>query len=464
MLDLLKIRAFAAAGGQVTESDDVLSLVGRFPSEEDYHYWTQLRPNDVPAASISVIDPDLNAPVEEFVAEDQIRIVIKKTVYARAKFYFLAAQAKAVLVKRNTDFQSIFIADITAQQCFTTRGFQVNVWDQATAYDEAAETVVATTSTVTPGKFVRDYIQDRELTDTLEAWLITTEPAEASDFFVAWQQNAKRRVLGTIVNIITTEQNTIVFEVITPGLFKLALPQVAASECSAELANCARWIYFEGLDVEARHLIFTNELSRFGSIHSNLKTLLASAFGAAKVAYDAHVRSSSRETMKALAELRKTALDEAQKASQKAQDLTSGIWRETAVFVTPFTLKALLNDYHNPLLTAGSFFLGAILIAISGWLQNSANERFFETQESSRVKWVAAISAYFSEDDKKSILEAPMQGVRKNFNRVRCVVYSVYFVYFAVLTAIGVATLFSKHIVDAEKLILVLRPLMTANG
>jgi hypothetical protein len=69
------------------------------------------------------------------------------------------------------------------------------------------------------------------------------------------------------------------------------------------------WVYVSGFDVETRHLLLANEWARAYRPDA-LAGLADRALESAKAAYKAYVKSSSRETLKALADLRKAVIEE----------------------------------------------------------------------------------------------------------------------------------------------------------
>ncbi|CAO4176265.1 hypothetical protein [Methylorubrum aminovorans] len=84
----------------------------------------------------------------------------------------------------------------------------------------------------------------------------------------------------------------------------------AGDPAFAVLQRAARWTYLEGTDIEVRHTLLTAELARewkperpFGD---GLAERLEPALDLASLVYKAHLRSGSKDTLKALADLRKT--------------------------------------------------------------------------------------------------------------------------------------------------------------
>lgn len=179
----------------------------------------------------------------------------------------------------------------------------------------------------------------------------------------------------------------------TPPIYRIKADDLALPSARSHLTEAAHWVFLSGTDIEARHLLFSGELARASRPQQDLATTLEQALEAAKAAYEAHVQSSSRETLKALADLRKTVIDETQKVAQRAQDLAATLWRDLAVSAAPFILKILgeATKAPNPLISSLFYFFAALFIGLSFWLQWRINAAFFASQTSSRRSWLQSL-------------------------------------------------------------------------
>lgn len=93
-------------------------------------------------------------------------------------------------------------------------------------------------------------------------------------------------------------------------------PDILLSDYSV-LQTVINWIFIEGNEIELKHTFFTSELARewpeYVSFCEGLPKKLPMAFESAKLLYKAHIRASSRETIKSLSDLRKTLAEDTQK-------------------------------------------------------------------------------------------------------------------------------------------------------
>jgi hypothetical protein len=193
-------------------------------------------------------------------------------------------------------------------------------------------------------------------------------------------------------------------------------PSQICAFADGELATLApglfagtEWVFGAGLDVDVRHLLLANEWARAYRPDS-LPGLSTRALDSAKAAYNAYVKSSSRETLKALADLRKAVLEETQKVSQRAQDLAGALWKDLLVASTPFLVK-ILSDAANiwtNYVAGGLSFAAAIFLEFSYWMQTHINARAFLRQQDSRQVWRAALTTALSQEDINAFSETPI--------------------------------------------------------
>jgi hypothetical protein len=209
------------------------------------------------------------------------------------------------------------------------------------------------------------------------------------------------------------------------------------------LSEAATWVFLSVTDVEVRHLLFAGELARADRPNQELGTTLERALEAAKVTYEAHIQSSSRETLKALADLRKTVIEETQKVVQRAQDLTATLWRDVAVTAAPFVLKIFGDAGHAPnaMITAAFYFVAAAFVILSFTLQWRINQTYFASQTASRRRWMQTLYNYISVREREEIAETPIEQAMKSYRETRNALVGVYVGLVILLLAAGVQTL-----------------------
>ena len=207
------------------------------------------------------------------------------------------------------------------------------------------------------------------------------------------------------------------------------------------------WVFLSGQDAEVRQLIFAVELARAGRAGLAIPAHLRQALDFAKTTYEAHIQSASRETLKALADLRKNVVEETQKITQRAQDLTSGLWRDIAVSSAPFVVKVLsdANKAANSGITSSLYFAAAVFIIISFALQTRINGSYLENQKSARVRWFDTLYNHISAAERQRISDIPIEAAENSYEGIKRWVGLIYCVLAAILLGFGLASLPTAH-------------------
>lgn len=437
-------REFAARAGAVDERVDSLVLRGTFASADEHAQWIAChKAVPAPFRSVQVYDPEIGGDIDADEAFDPGRTVqltiVKPTVDRSVAFLFAAAAAE--YLKTQAAAGRVLSAEMESRAIFQARGLDVAVWDLNTAITPPSQT-----ASISPRKLVKDYVPDREVVDDLSPWLVTTRPAVESPEFIGWRNQAARRLLGALVNSASAEQGVVWLQASGPPILRFRADDPALIDAWEQLTACAEWVFLTGSDIEVRHLIFAVELARANRPDLVLPAVFEQALEAARATYEAHVQSASRETLKALADLRKTVIDETQKVTQRAQDLTNGLWRDVAVSAAPFVLKVLgdASKTTKPEIAAGFYFAAAIFIAVSFGLQVRINQTFLDNQRKARARWFQTLYGYISANERRDIAEEPIEKAVASYRETRLLVGMIYLALVILLAWFGVTTLHAR--------------------
>jgi hypothetical protein len=203
---------------------------------------------------------------------------------------------------------------------------------------------------------------------------------------------------------------------------RLELGEFSTDVPFGALQQAAAWVYLEGTDVEVRHTFLSAELAREWpanrSFVDGLKGKLESSFDSARLLYKAHLRAGSKDTLKALADLRKTLADDVQKLVQQARDLSSAVWRDVAVAIGVMAVRFGLDAAKT---VPSSFAFSTIYLLVAGyfiasfWLTTSINRRFLASLEQSRAAWRTKLYAFLDDDDYRELAETPLSGAIEDY-------------------------------------------------
>lgn len=433
-------RSFASRGQDVDERIDVLVMHGVFADAAEQATAIKLCQTIAsPFVSAQVHDPAIGGDVEPNDDFDPARIVtvtvVKPVVEGVAAFVFASAAAQHIEAARPARLVACLELEIRA--VFLCRGLKVETWRLDQAFD-----IPATAVAINPRKLVKDFVPDREVADDLSPWFLLEAPTVTSEVYEAWRRQAARRLLGGLVNAALQEGGQVWLQASGPPLFRITTADPALEKGLDELTKGAEWVYLAGHDLDARHLIFAMELARAYRSATLFTEVIRQARESAATTYEAHVQSASRETLKALADLRKTIIDETQKITQRAQDLASGLWRDVAVSASPFVLK-ILGDATKPPnagIAAGFYFAAAIFISVSFGLQVRINGAYLKNQRQARAKWFETLYAVISPTERKTIAEDPINSAESAYKETRLFVGAIYALLAVMLIGFGIAT------------------------
>lgn len=421
---------------------------GRLPSADAQAAWLVFA-DEIPApfSALQVYNPAVGGDLvaaDVFDSTREVVITLGKPSAEACAFFVFQSGIPQYLAQRRV-LPRLAIADFNSSQAFRARGLEVVWWDLAQPIPPP-ELVV---NSIDPTRYVRDFVPDREIVSDLSPWILEGTPAALSSAYEAWERVAARRLLGGLVSRAWLEDGQVWLQAAaTPPIYRIKADDLALPSARSHLTEAAHWVFLSGTDIEARHLLFSGELARASRPQQDLATTLEQALEAAKAAYEAHVQSSSRETLKALADLRKTVIDETQKVAQRAQDLAATLWRDLAVSAAPFILKILgeATKAPNPLISSLFYFFAALFIGLSFWLQWRINAAFFASQTSSRRSWLQSLYSYISVREREEIAETPIEQAMKNYRETRGALLVVYVLLIIVLVAAGVHTLYEAPV------------------
>lgn len=433
--------SFASRGQEVDERIDALVLRGVFANAAEQTAAVMLcQAIASPFVSAQVYDPAIGGdvePDEDFDPNRTVTVtVVKPVVHGVAAFIFSWAAAEHI--EAATPARLVACLELESRAAFLCRSLKVETWHLDQTFDVPASAVP-----IGPRKLVKDFVPGREVTDDLSPWLLLEAPAVTSNVYEAWRRQAARRLLGGLVNVALQEDGEVWLQASGPPMFRIASSDPAIETSLDDLTKGAEWVYLTGHDLDARHLIFAVELARAYRSATPFAEVVHQARESATTTYEAHVQSASRETLKALADLRKTIIDETQKVTQRAQDLTSGLWRDVAVSASPFVLKILGDAAKQPNIeiAAGFYFAAAIFIVVSFGLQVRINGAYLENQRRARAKWFEVLYAIISPTERKTIAEDPISKAEAAYKETRLFVGMIYVVLVAILIGFGIATL-----------------------
>lgn len=300
---------------------------------------------------------------------------------------------------------------------FRTRAFDVALWEGA----PAAGPDTPSPHDGSPRRQVRSQSSTLMAPSRIEPWVVDGDHGRGPAWR-AWVAVSATMVARSLPNELYMEGGKERVSLAGQPPRRLELGEFSTDVPFGALQQAAAWVYLEGTDVEVRHTFLSAELAREWpanrSFVDGLKGKLESSFDSARLLYKAHLRAGSKDTLKALADLRKTLADDVQKLVQQARDLSSAVWRDVAVAIGVMAVRFGLDAAKT---VPSSFAFSTIYLLVAGyfiasfWLTTSINRRFLASLEQSRAAWRTKLYAFLDDDDYRELAETPLSGAIEDY-------------------------------------------------
>lgn len=269
-----------------------------------------------------------------------------------------------------------------------------------------------------PRKVIRAIGAYNAVDADLGRWLLVdadTFETPASPAFEVWRARAAPAVARAVANEID-QDGTLVFR--GPPLSRFVLADSGLLEQAGFMAlqRAARWTYLNTHELEQRHALMSAEIARTSLRNGGLCDLgdaAGHALDGAKIAYTFGVTQQSRETLKALSDLRKAVMDEAARLSDITRGLVTAVGG--AVFGGVGLLAVRLSMPSNGVFVGGAaLLLGLVLILhVAGTIVTGA--LFIRQQKALREQWRSRLYAFLGDHEYRSLVIEPVDKAEFGF-------------------------------------------------
>jgi hypothetical protein len=289
-----------------------------------------------------------------------------------------------------------------------------------------------------PCMLVRDLTR-RTVTKRTGLWIVAAGKPIASAVSAVWSKRVVANLPFLLANEVEEDRGAIRVRLIGPRKCIVPVNINSTGEFDS-LQQAALWVYGRSIEAEVRHTLLTYELARIWQDGedwtSGLTNKLASALEAAQLSYRSHLQGTSKDTLKALSDLRKAVGEETAKILQQTRDLTSGLWKDFALAFGALALRAasvvspsgVVNDVARNLLRATAVFLFlSIVITIATSIM------FFRNASKSRRAWHPKLYSFLTKNDFDNLCDNPISDATKIFGSSAVFVAAMYFGVMALL-------------------------------
>lgn len=327
---------------------------------------------------------------------------------------------------------------------FITKAFKVDRWIYAPVSSVLLEPNKIVSNS--PRKLVRSQSAEFMAPLRIEPWIHITPEIEQSEVITIWKKAAATMIAKSLPNELYKDEN--IQKVLLAGQppRRLEFGEVQLNDSLfPKLQEVAAWIYLEGEDVEVKHTFLSSELARAWTSNDafciGLNSRLANAIESARLIYKAHLRSGSKDTLKALADLRKALNDDVQKLLQQSKDLSGAIWRDVAIAIGVLAVRFSVDGVKSNNLNTGFaliFALVAAYILVSYLISITTNNKFLKIVNASRSSWRIHLYGFLDENDYQALADIPLQDADTAY---RCTEKRAAIIVFSVVLALLVGVL-----------------------
>lgn len=241
-------------------------------------------------------------------------------------------------------------------------------------------------------------------------WLLRAPAADVSELAAKpWRTRAASSLLRAMAQEIEADER-LLFKGPPPARFSVENEVELPADLFAALQSASRWMFENDRELENRHGLLAAEVARTSLRSGNaldLSYVMAAALEGARIAYNFGVTQQSRETLKALGDLRKAVSDDTAKLSETMRTL--GAAMVAAVFANIGLIAARLTVPANSAFVGQAAICIYVVLAIyvltvigSGW-------HYIWIQSYLRDEWRNSLYRFLPNSDYDRLVREPVR-------------------------------------------------------
>ncbi len=335
------------------------------------------------------------------------RMVLQKPAVddGRLRLLTLAGFRQALL---RADLPSI-VEHARCNRGFETYGFQVGGWGQV------ARPPVVRDALRSPRDLVKETAQERIAPADIGRWILSSkEVVEGDPLFECWAELATVHIVRSLISEIMPDGRLVL-----RGIVRLQLGAPDGKTYGeigprgfSSLQQAAQWVYGNAREAETRLGLFINEMTRSASNNVSCAEGFqncADALEGARLAFQLGLEGLSKDTMKALSDLRKSLSDETAKLSDVTRQLALAVAGSIFLGMGVILTKQTSNISHM-----GVVFFG-LVIAIYVCFVGLSGHQYILLQRDLRDEWRKVLYRFISDDEYRRMVANPAKKSEDNF-------------------------------------------------
>ncbi|QDH35105.1 hypothetical protein [Porphyrobacter sp. YT40] len=251
--------------------------------------------------------------------------------------------------------------------------------------------------------------------DQIGRWLLRSSDQSAEvEAMAPWKERATKRLLASLAQEIESDAR-LLFRGPPPTRFSQTNGSIDQT-LFATLQSTAGWVYENSRELDNRHGLLAAEVARTSLRDGSLKDLavtLPAALESAKIAYNFGVTQQSKDTLKALSDLRKSVSDDTAKLSETTRSLGGAVI--SAVFGNIGLIVARLTLPTNGAFIGPAAMLIGIVLTIYVGAVIASGAHYIAIQRDLRNDWRFRLYRFLGDDEYNVMVTLPAKRAERAF-------------------------------------------------
>jgi hypothetical protein len=290
----------------------------------------------------------------------------------------------------------------------------IDTWSVRYAPWGSAEPFVALDAPANPARIVR-VLGPGGPGDQLGRWLLRETNVSAETAAMApWKERAAKRLLASLAQEIEPD-GRLLFRGPPPTRFTPSHGDIDQASFAA-LQAAAGWAYENTRELDNRHGLVAAEVARTSLRNGSLRDLAATlpaALEGARIAYNFGVTQQSKDTLRALGDLRKSVSDDAAKLSETTRSLgtavVGAVFGNIGLIVARLTLPA-----NGAFIGPAAILIGVVLAFYVGAIVASGSH-YIAIQRDLRGDWRTRLYRFLGDDEYNLMVTRPAERAERAF-------------------------------------------------
>lgn len=270
-----------------------------------------------------------------------------------------------------------------------------------------------------PRSLVREANGNRIVPQSIAPWTLTDATfVPKTDAAILWANASIAACLRSLADDIDSETTELKFK--GPPRLSLQLQaqsnkyyEELGSSAFSALQQATAWVFENEREAEVRHILLACEVARSsGSGDSSLSAFgkhLLVAFEGAKIAYQMSIAEVGKDTLKSLADLRKSVTEDTSKVTESTRQVVSAVTSALALGFGLIAARLSTSTPHWLLVTVmGIVVLYVVAIVYSGY-------DFICLQRTLRLQWKDRLYRFLPQSEYESMVAKPISHAERTF-------------------------------------------------